>query len=185
MTRAGRAYALPTSEPPTAATDGSLLPTPRVAADRTGRTSMVGPAHWAAPSLAQAVELAQGILPREFQSWDEVPGGSRKLLPTPQAADGDGGRIDKEIGGTRPSGAKRAVTLGTAVHHHLLPTPRTTDANGSGPHGDGGPDLRTVIAGLPGDRSNPRSADGNTSPAWPPLPPPTAKGGSAPTSSNG
>lgn len=26
----------------------------------------------------------------------------------------------------------------------LLPTPRTTDANGAGRHGDGGPDLRTV-----------------------------------------
>ena len=30
----------------------------------------------------------------------------------------------------------------------LLPTPRTTDTNGAGHHGEAGPDLRTVIAGL-------------------------------------
>ena len=28
----------------------------------------------------------------------------------------------------------------------LLPTPRTSDTNGAGAHGDGGPDLRTVAA---------------------------------------
>jgi hypothetical protein len=31
----------------------------------------------------------------------------------------------------------------------LLPTPRTSDTNGPGLHGDGGPDLRTVISLLP------------------------------------
>ena len=31
----------------------------------------------------------------------------------------------------------------------LLPTPRTTDANGSGLHGQGGPDLRTTVSLLP------------------------------------
>ena len=30
----------------------------------------------------------------------------------------------------------------------LLPSPRTSDTNGAGHHGDGGPDLRTVIADL-------------------------------------
>lgn len=31
----------------------------------------------------------------------------------------------------------------------LLPTPRTTDANGAGLHGSGGLDLRTVVKYLP------------------------------------
>ena len=44
------------------------------------------------------------------------------LLPTPEASDGSGGRRSAEIGGTRPSGAKRAITLGTVAS--LLPTPR-------------------------------------------------------------
>jgi hypothetical protein len=37
--------------------------------------------------------------------------------PTAEASDGSGGRIAKEWGGSRPSGAKRAVTLGTAAAH--------------------------------------------------------------------
>ena len=51
-----------------------------------------------------------------------------RLLPTPEASDGSGGRVSKDLGGKRPSGAKRAVTLGTAVAHGLVPTPTTQDA---------------------------------------------------------
>lgn len=39
----------------------------------------------------------------------------------------------------------------------LLPTPRSTDANGSGSHGDGGPDLRTSL----GDLTRPPSEGGS------------------------
>jgi hypothetical protein len=35
------------------------------------------------------------------------------IHPTPESSDASGGRVSKEVGGTRPSGAKRAVTLGT------------------------------------------------------------------------
>lgn len=41
----------------------------------------------------------------------------KNLLPTPEASDATGGRRSKEKGGKRPSGAKRAITLGTAVDH--------------------------------------------------------------------
>ena len=47
-----------------------------------------------------------------------------------------------------------AYELPMSAHHmadsvySLLPTPKTSDTNGSGHHGEGGPDLRTVIAGL-------------------------------------
>lgn len=55
------------------------------------------------------------------------------LLPTPQAADGTGGRIDKgELGGFRDSGAKRAITLASVVHHQLLPTPGAYDGERGG-----------------------------------------------------
>jgi DNA-cytosine methyltransferase len=38
-----------------------------------------------------------------------------KVYPTPEKSDGSGGRMSSEVGGTRPSGAKRAVTLATAA----------------------------------------------------------------------
>lgn len=54
------------------------------------------------------------------------------LLPTPQAADGTGGRIDREgIGGKRVSGAKRSITLASVAHHHLMPTPRASRGGSS------------------------------------------------------
>lgn len=53
-----------------------LLPTHRTNATRTGRGAMVDNQQWSAPSLEQALEISQGILPREFNSWDEVPGWS-------------------------------------------------------------------------------------------------------------
>ena len=72
-------------------------------------------------------------------------------MPTPNAADGVGGRRAKNLtweGGTayRPSGAKAQVSLQEAVD--LPPTPRTSDSNGAGAHGTGGPDLRTVVGQL-------------------------------------
>lgn len=94
---------------------GGLLPTPRSTAARTGRSSMTRDGQWSAPSLEQALELGRGELPREFRSWDEVPGWQGSLMPTP----------------------------------------RTTDANGAGTHGDGGPDLRTVVSLL----GTPRASD--------------------------
>lgn len=51
-----------------------LLPTYRANATRTSRKSMVENQQWPAPSLEQAIELSQGVLPPEFKNWDEVPG---------------------------------------------------------------------------------------------------------------
>jgi len=48
-----------------------LLPTPRVSADRTGRSAITGSS--SSPSLAQALEIAAGVLPRELRSWEEAP----------------------------------------------------------------------------------------------------------------
>jgi len=66
----------------------ALLPTPRVAATRTGRSAILGSA--SSPSLDQALEIARGEMPRELDSWDEAPA-SWRLLPTPRATDGTKG----------------------------------------------------------------------------------------------
>lgn len=58
------------------------------------------------------------------------------LLPTPVASDGR--RASTTYGRGNPS------LIGA-----LLPTPRTSDSNGAGAHGSGGPDLRSAVALLP------------------------------------
>jgi len=72
------------------------------------------------------------------------------ILATPADAEGDPRRI--LFGDHVPAGSSAAASSGMT----LLPTPRTSDANGAGQHGDGGPDLRTTIAMLP----TPRATDG-------------------------
>lgn len=61
-----------------------------------------------------------------------------RTLPTPGAADGSGGRVSAEMGGTRASGAKRSITLSTAVHHQITtrtgaPTPRPSTGGSPSP----------------------------------------------------
>lgn len=126
-------------------TAAALLPTPRVTAERSSRKAMVQNQQWSAPSLAQAVEIAQGILPREFDSWDEVPGRSREgaLLPTPRTNDGTG---------TFPLERPEDMdNLATRVRRHLLPTPTASDSRGksAGWEGrEGGPDLAAAVEPL-------------------------------------
>lgn len=113
MTLNGVAYELPTWEP---AMDGSgsssLLKTPttQLAINGGSQHPDKRKAGGHGPTLADEVE---------------------HLLPTPAAADSTGGRISKEKGGTRDSGAKRSITLATAIHHDvtLLPTPSACVAN--------------------------------------------------------
>jgi hypothetical protein len=66
--------------------DDQLLPTPRVTSERNSRKAMVENEQWSSVSLAQATELAQGILPREFKSWDEVPGSLGASTKPPSSA---------------------------------------------------------------------------------------------------
>lgn len=61
------------------------LPTPRAHAIRSSRKAMVENQQWSAPSLEQAVELASGTLPREFKTWEEVPGSSGASTSQPSA----------------------------------------------------------------------------------------------------
>jgi hypothetical protein len=61
-------------------------PTPRVAATRSSRKSMVENQQWSAPSIEQVAELSMGILPREFNSPDELQGASRQNWATPRSS---------------------------------------------------------------------------------------------------
>ncbi len=102
-----------------------------------------------------ALSLALGNLPEpsvtfpRSGTWDrggayELPtsehptavNGSSFLLPTPIKSDAKTGTADNS-----------EHQLRSAVH--LLPTPRTSDTNGPGAHGSGGPDLRTAAALIP------------------------------------
>lgn len=77
------------------------------------------------------------------------------------------------LSATEPSTAGKTAALRT-----LLPTPRTSDVNGAGQHGDGGMDLRTAVTLLPTPRArdgkgrdpNPRGADLNEAIALLPTP---------------
>ncbi len=89
---------------------GELLPTPKASdGDKGGPNQRGSSGDYALPAVAN-------------------------LLPTPAAMDGSGGRISKEKGGVRESGAKRSITLATAIHHDLtpgdplLPTPCANDS---------------------------------------------------------
>jgi len=53
------------------------LPTPRATTNRTSRRAF-SIDHWSAPSLEQALEIADGTLPRELDSWDDIRGKGRQ-----------------------------------------------------------------------------------------------------------
>lgn len=101
------------------------------------------------------------------------------LLPTPTASQ-PGGTADQHLERKRRMGRTdpTVTDLGMVVER-LLPTPRTSDANGTGEHGTGGPDLRTAVSGL----TPPQSDDTKRGTDPHPTPPPT--GDSTPDSSSG
>lgn len=122
---AARVHQLGRSADELAALD--LLPTPSVADGMGGHLSRSG---------ARSDEL---LLPGVAKAYAEGA-----LLPTPTSRD--------HKGAANPPGRVRDGRARTAGDDMLpdavmalLPTPRTTDANGAGTHGDGGPDLRTVV----------------------------------------
>lgn len=133
MTRGGQAYELPMSAPLTvdsASSSSRGLPTPT--ATQYGSNQSPSPGAAVRPSLH----------------------GITKSLPTPSVANGTGGHATR-------SGSRSGELLLPGVAKKLakgrpLPTPRVTDANGPGAHGEGGLDLRTAVTLLP----TPRATDG-------------------------
>ena len=120
--RNGELYELPTLEHHTSGRESSSSPDDALLRTLCAAEAEGGPLH---PDVArqrgQTLRLTGQVL--------AMTGG---LLPTPEAADASGGRVSKDLGGKRPSGAKRSVTLATAVHHRLLPTPQANIADNAG-----------------------------------------------------
>lgn len=136
----GRLYALPTSAPRTNENDCSFLrlfPTPNTGESPNGHGRRGGSArngHQSGVDL-DAVVKTLSVSRAPLFPTPTAKDAARRLLPTPRARDGKGaGYIDD---------LPNAVTK-------LFPTPRASDANGAGGHGDGGPDLRTVVSRLDG-----------------------------------
>jgi len=123
MTRNGVAYPQPTRAHPTAGSgSSSLLPTPAAGNFNDGETLE----SWEARRQAN---LAKGI--NGNGQGTPLAIAAQQLLPTPEASDATGGRVAAEMGGQRPSGSKRAVTVATAVTH-LLKTPTAQLATNGG-----------------------------------------------------
>jgi hypothetical protein len=106
----------------------SLLPTPTTgSSQRNSRGAVTHPTKPSGVQLEQAIELAQGILPREFESWDEV---GASYLPTPAARDGKDGTGERiRDGVVQTDSIARAVLSSGQIT--LLGTPRTSSSNGS------------------------------------------------------
>jgi len=108
-----------------------------------------------------------GVIAESGMVAPEVPGG--RLLKTPTGNLGsNGGSQDprkRKAGGHGPTLADEVEHLAPRSRRscgELLPTPRTSDANGVGSHGTGGPDLRTVVSALlpaPAVADSPRARD--------------------------
>jgi hypothetical protein len=151
----GQVFAHPTPERVTEESASSSLHTPT-----TGDTAPTYD-HRASPGYTRAIPV-----PNLAAQVDE-------LLPTPEGSDASGGRRSKELGGTRPSGAKRAITLATRLDH-LLPSPgawlgrrpenslpdpeRAASKKHAGKRGKRSVELPDAIASI-GDHTDPPSED--------------------------
>lgn len=165
--RNGRVYERPISARPTGENgySSSLLPTPAAGNPNDGES----PATW----LARAAALKEKH--RNGNGVGMPLAIAIQLLPTPRALDSTGVR-GKTPNRSDEANARAGTTLTDVV---LLPTPRTTDTNGPGKHGTGGPDLRTVADRLlptprardhKGRDPNPRGVDLNEAVALLPTP---------------
>lgn len=140
MTLNGKAYPQPPLVLLTSDGESSLWPTPMASKDRKSRRAMTastdngrrsGGGQSSPPGLEQAVELAEGIIPREMEGLDpdQLPPRLRAMLPTPSASSygtNQGGGMGR-VGPIRPS-------LQTMARRGLWPTPTVQDsANDGGP----------------------------------------------------
>lgn len=177
--RTGIAFPLLTSAPRTSGgvpSSSPGLPTPR-ARDwkRGGKDGLEEALSLSASALLPtpwATDGTKGGPNQRGSSGDlMLPSAALTLLPTPRASPNENRQTTRTP--SQESG-KHGLNLATEAcliereredggMIKLLPTPRTTDGNGAGAHGTGGPDLRTTIKTLTstGDRTPSQSADGS------------------------
>lgn len=128
----------------------ALLPTPVAKDADSARRETARTSDWKShtgTTLTDAVQLlptpttqdaANTAGPSQFERNSEpLNVVATRLLPTPQAADGDGGRVERTAmmnQGKRPSGQKATLTLGTAVElrGELTSQPFSTGSSSSG-----------------------------------------------------
>lgn len=106
---------------------GRLLPTPTTAStQRNSRGAVTHPTKPSGVQLEQAIELAQGILPREFESWDEV---SASYLPTPNTMEHREIKTPEQIAELkrRSPGGYRNLRETVVNEVITLPTPTARD----------------------------------------------------------
>jgi len=104
-----------------------MWPTPKAGINRNSRNAITGEnrqgKHKSDMGLEQAVEVAQGILPRELETPEELPPRFQEtwksMFPTPQASD------------WKNKNCSRDYTLGNKKY--LFPTPNSRDWKDSGP----------------------------------------------------
>ncbi len=112
---------------------------------RTSQTTFESDFPTSSPTLPPSGSMRGGAL-YAHPTWAPPTSGagwsSLRSLPTPTARDWKGAGYDGQL--------PNAVAL--------LPMPRTSDTNGAGAHGDGGPDLWTAVSLLP----TPTVADSRT-----------------------
>jgi DNA (cytosine-5)-methyltransferase 1 len=128
------------------------LPTPRASEGEKGGPNQRG----SKGDLTLSAVTAQLPTPRarDWKGADPNPRGADlnhavTTLPTPTVGDSRNSRnATANRKNPKPTTHVGALTLSDVAY--LMPTPRTSDATGSGQHGEGGPDLRTAIAGLAG-----------------------------------
>jgi hypothetical protein len=95
-----------------------LLPTPTTGSNRNSRNAVqkIGEAHQhhgIALGLSQVLEISTGILPKEFDSWEQVPQFYRRLLPTPTVREYKGGRSPVTLD---LAGRSASNTLGDTIN---------------------------------------------------------------------
>lgn len=140
MTLNGKAYPQPPLVLLTSDGESSSWPTPMQPSSMRRSRKSLTQQHWAAPGLEQAVELRAGILPREYESLDELPPVARRMWPTPSANQFE---CDPEVWMPRRERLKAekkngngfGLTLSMAVQERTMwPTPTVQDSSN-----DGGP----------------------------------------------
>jgi hypothetical protein len=92
---------------------------------RNSRRAMVThPTKRSSVGLNQAIEIASGVLPREFESWDEVPA---SLLPTPNTMEHREIKTPEQIAELKKRSPGGYRNLRESVVNDLMPTPTARD----------------------------------------------------------
>jgi hypothetical protein len=153
--RSGRCWQRTKQVRPTGGNGCGSWPTPTAQAHRRSRGSLIAN-HWSAPGLEQAIELANGILPRELENENEMNRSIRAYWPTPTAGDAKASGAE---GYSTEGGRHSGTTLTDAAVRWPTPTAQPYGTNQGGSMGRTGP-MRPSLEGGVKDWPRPRATAG-------------------------